>query len=250
MDSSDNCKDMMDCSCFDKDNELCYEMCSGGDGVISTKFGYLAANTYNCQYIHGCIFVNNCFGCDNIPKKLEYCILNKQYLKEEYEQMVPKIVAHMKETGEYGEFFPMKLSPFAYNESSAQIVYPLSKEDALAKGYQWKDADPKEYRKQSCLVPEDIKDVSDDVVNEVLACEDCGKNYRIIQQELKFYKRGGFSIPQKCPDCRHKERLKMKNPRFLVDRECDKCGAGMKTTYGSGRPEKVYCEKCYLEERS
>ena len=249
-DSSDNCKDMMDCSCFDKDNEVCYEMCSGGDRCIDTQFCYCAVNTYNCQYLMSCIFLKNCFGCDSVPRKVEYCILNRQYSKEEYEQLLPRIIEHMKSTGEYGEFFPIPLSPFAYNESTAQLIYPMKKEEAVAKGYRWRDSDPKEYQKQSYVVPAEIKDVDEGILNEVLACSDCGKNYKIIQQELKFYKRGGFSIPQKCPDCRHKERLKIKNPRVLVDRECDKCGDGIKSTYGSGRPEKVYCEKCYLEERS
>jgi hypothetical protein len=31
----------------------------------------------------------------------QYCILNKQYTKEEYEELVPKIIEHMKKTGEW-----------------------------------------------------------------------------------------------------------------------------------------------------
>jgi hypothetical protein len=41
--------------------------------------------------------------------------------------------------------------------------------------------------------------------------------------------------------------MKLKNPRKLYDRECDKCNIEMKTTYPPDYLEKVYCEKCYLE---
>jgi len=32
---------------------------------------------------------------------MKYCILNKQYSKEEYEELVPKIIEHMQKTGEW-----------------------------------------------------------------------------------------------------------------------------------------------------
>jgi hypothetical protein len=56
-----------------------------------------------------CLTVSNCFGCVGIKKK-EYCIFNKQYTKEEYERLREKLIEHMKDTGEWGEFFPVELS--------------------------------------------------------------------------------------------------------------------------------------------
>ncbi|HRI36281.1 MAG TPA: hypothetical protein PK765_04380 [bacterium] len=61
-----------------------------------------------------------------------YCILNKQYTEEEYNTLVPKIIAHMRETGEWGEFFSPNLSPFGYNETVAMEYFPLTKEQALS----------------------------------------------------------------------------------------------------------------------
>jgi hypothetical protein len=52
--------------------------------------------------------------------------LNKQYTKEEYEKLLPKIIAHMKKTGEWGEFFPISISPFNYEETPAMDYYPLT----------------------------------------------------------------------------------------------------------------------------
>ena len=44
--------------------------------------------------------VSNCFGCVGI-KNSSYCIFNKQYTKEQYEVLAPKIIEHMKKTGEW-----------------------------------------------------------------------------------------------------------------------------------------------------
>jgi hypothetical protein len=54
---------------------------------------------------------SNLFGCIGLRGK-EYCILNKQYTKEEYETLVPKIIEKMKADGEWGEFFHQRISPF------------------------------------------------------------------------------------------------------------------------------------------
>jgi hypothetical protein len=39
----------------------------------------------------------------------------------------------MKSTGEWGEFFPLPLSPFGYNETVAQDYFPLTSEEAIEK---------------------------------------------------------------------------------------------------------------------
>jgi hypothetical protein len=39
----------------------------------------------------------------------------------------------MKSTGEWGEFFPLSLSLFGYNETVAQDYFPLAQEEAIQK---------------------------------------------------------------------------------------------------------------------
>jgi len=56
---------------------------------------------------------------------------DKQYSKEEYLTLLPQIRAHMEKSDEWGMFFPIDLSPFAYNETMAQQDFPL-KEDGRA----------------------------------------------------------------------------------------------------------------------
>lgn len=241
--------------------EWVYEFLGGAVGIFKNAFIAFTANGLDHSYY--CILcVNGCshlFGCIGVRRK-EYCVLNRQYSEEEYEQLVPKIIEHMQRTGEWGEYFPVSISPFAYNETIAQEEFPLLKEEVLRRGWSWRDPDTKEYQPQTCTVPDDISTVSDDITTKLLACtcDDCGrsyphqggvcgKNYRITSQELRFYHRMKLPIPRKCPDCRHRDRLRLRNPRKLWDRTCDKCGKEIQTTYAPDRPESVYCESCYLQ---
>ena len=129
----------------------------------------------------------------------------------------------------------------------ASDYYPLSKDDALKKGYKWLDEDKKRYKPQNYELPDDITDTADDILKEVLACANCGKNYKILPLELNFYRKMELCIPRNCQDCRRKERNIKVASLELWDRKCDKCSVLMRTSYKQGRPEKVYCEKCYLE---
>jgi hypothetical protein len=157
--------------------------------------------------------------------------------------------------GEWGEFFPPSLSPFGYNETVAQEYYPLTKEEALSKGFNWSDYEPPPpqvdrviTREQMKKLPDNIKDIPDDILNWALTCEVTGKPYRIIKQELAFYREHNLPIPRRHPDQRHKDRMALRNPRKLYDRTCMKCNKPIKTTYAPDRPEIVYCEACYLNE--
>ena len=268
-----NPKDLQDCSYVGL-GELAYECCECFPIPFQSAFNINSYTGSNLLYCDGCM--NNCrdlFGCVSLKQK-QYCILNKQYTKEEYEMLVPKIIEHMKKplvvdrlsnigevnsnnddkrqtinVPEWGEFFPLTLSFFAYNETEAQNCFPLREEEVLQRGWKWMDASTAETRLIVSVqeIPDSISDVSDDICKQILQCEISGKPYKIIPQELKFYRTMGLPIPRKCFNQRHAERVALRNPRKLWDRECAKCFKGMKTTYGPGRTEVVYCEECYLE---
>lgn len=65
------------------------------------------------------------FGCCGI-RHGKNAVLNKNYSQQEYETLCGKIIDHMKSIGEWGEFFPLTLSPFGYNETVAQDYFPVS----------------------------------------------------------------------------------------------------------------------------
>lgn len=224
----------MDFSMWGLRCELLYECNGCGYDVYRTLFSnHCWQGITDVLYCDSCFpSVKNCFGCFGL-KRAQYCILNKQYSQGEYEMLVPRIIAHMRETGEWGEFFPIALSPFAYNEALCNEFFPLSKEEILAKSWKWRE--------------EEIPKASEGET-DVRTCAVTGKPYKVIPQELRLYERLGLSLPEKCPAQRHRERLARKNPRKLWSRTCAKCQKSMQTTYSPERPEIVYCEECYLRE--
>jgi hypothetical protein len=215
------------------------------DNSYMTHFSMWCWQDKNVLYSDNCHSCEHLFGCIGLKRK-KYCILNKQYTKEEYEKMVGTIIERMMADGEWGEFFPMRFSPFCFNETAAQEYFPLTKEDVTKRGLHWRDRDPKEYQKQTAEIPEKIQDVPDTIVNEVLACLECKRNFKILKQELDFYRTLKIPAPRLCYECRWAERVQRRNPRKLWNRACAKCSKPISTTFSPERPEIVYCESCYL----
>jgi hypothetical protein len=145
--------------------------------------------------------------------------LNKQYTREEYEKLVAEIIEHMQTTGERGEFFPLSLSPFGYNETVANEYFPLTKEEALSKGYKRSDysTDPKLPENAELLHPATIPAeerkalVNDDtILKKVIICEESQRPFTIQKLELAFYRKMGLPLPKLHPDIRHEKRMKQR----------------------------------------
>lgn len=233
-----------------KSSELLYEW-ENLVNCYKCLFSTTMNHSSNLLYCDICLSCKDCFWCFWLRNK-QYFILNKQYTKEEYNELVPKIIEHMKQTWEWWEFFPASLSSFAYNETVAQEYFPLTKEECLNKGYKWKDEDDKIPNVTKIIpaerIPDDIKNIPDDILNWAIKCEISWRPYKIIPQELAFYREHNIPVPHLHPDERHKARMKLRNPRKLYDRKCMKCQKQIQTTYAPDRPETVYCEECYLKE--
>ncbi|MDD5146416.1 MAG: hypothetical protein PHN39_01570 [Candidatus Pacebacteria bacterium] len=266
--------------------ERCYEFFDGlgGSRLFFNAVVYNSSDVYYCMNCHNC---SNLFACIGLRNK-QYCILNKQYTKESFDELRTKIIQHMNDMPytdkkgrvyRYGEFFPPELSPFCYNETIAQEYFPLTKEQALEQGYSWKDPEPRDYQitMKTNQLPDHIKDVPDSILQEVIECahqgncnEQCTTAFRIIPQELQFYRKMNLPLPRLCPNCRHYQRLKQRNPLKLWKRQCqchgthssnnlyqnttthnhgtNPCPNTFQTSYSPDRPEIVYCEECYLKE--
>lgn len=245
-----NCQDML----YLAESEYCY------NGIMVTGykqlFSYLVVHGSNNLYCDLCTNCEYCFGCIWLQNK-KYCILNKQYSKEEYENIVPLLIEKMKKDKEWGEFFPQEHSIFDYNESIAIENFPLTKSEAIKHWFQWTD---KEYpinipegmaRIEAQDLPElDSLDenIEKKILNTAIICKESRKPFRIIKPELEFYKKYKIPLPRKHHDIRHTARSKFRNPRKFYDRKCDKCGVEIKTTYSPNRPETIYCKTCYTKE--
>lgn len=285
-------KDSMDHTYWGRGTELVYDSMSVGVQCSMVRFcnECWESNT-DITYSMNCHGSSHLFGCLGLRKK-EYCILNKQYTKEEYEALVIKIIEHMgimlykDEQGReypFGEYFPPNISPWGYNEVIAQEYFPRSKDQVLSLGCQWIHVPEKEYGISilSSDLPDAIQDTDDGIRNKVIGCvhegaceHNCTRAYRILQAELDFYRQRKVPLPRLCPNCRHGERLRKRNPMGLWERRCDcgqtenlklktenmhqntaehfhskePCSNSFESSYALERQEKVYCEQCYQME--
>jgi hypothetical protein len=200
------------------------------------------------DYCDNCHNSKHLFGCYGM-KKNEYCILNRQYTREEYETLRPKLIEHMTKTGEWGEFFPHKDTSFPYNHTKANDYYPLTKDESLAQGYGWHDEDKKDFAPSSInSIPDHIKDAPDSTPQGTLSCEETGKNFRTTPQEFKLYRRLGLPLPRRHPDTRFYDRLVFLHKRQLFDRTCPNCNTKVLSVFSQKDTEKILCEKCYLKK--
>jgi len=235
-------KDSYDCSNIYIKPQLHYQM-MGTLEAFHVAFSIYCFHSQNILYSQQIYNSKDLFGCMGLRRK-QYCVFNKQYTREEYEALVPKIVEHMKKTEEWGQFFPPKFAAHGYNESLASEYCPLKPAEVKARGWNWKRDDSEAaYQGPNVEVPDNIRDVPDDITERILSSE---KLYKVIPQELRFYRQLGLPIPRKSPDERYDERLRLRNPRKLYDRACAKCQLPIKSTFAPGRPETIACEKCYL----
>jgi hypothetical protein len=203
------------------------------------------------QYCDSCHNSNELFGCVGV-KKGSYMILNKQYSKEEYVELKAKLIEHMKETGEYGEFFPVELSPFAYNETQAQVYFPMVKEDALQRGFRWKDDMPGTYGKETVApenIPDKITDIPDSFTKEIFRCVRTDRNYNVPEFELAFYRQHNIPFPRLYPDERYKDRIHLRPERRLYDGVCAVSGTAIKVAYPPDhRPKMIVSDEVYKKE--
>jgi hypothetical protein len=259
--SATDIKDSLDLYHVGVNLSLCYE-CHGSTRVSNCQFCHLCYDNMNVSYGDTCQNSQNLFGCVSV-KKGEYMIFNKKYLKADYEVLKEKIIEHMKETKEYGEFFPPEIAPVYYNETQGNLYMPISKQEILAKGWQWEDNVPGTFGKEtigSGAIPDKIADIPDSYLSEIFICMDCSKNYNVVKNELSFYRKENIPFPRICPNCRYKRRFYLRPPRKLWHRKCmcEKkihtnhldvvCPNEFETTYKPDRLEKVYCEGCYNKE--
>lgn len=271
-----------------------YEALTCGEEVSRIRFSWECwPGSRDIEYSVHCRSSSNLFGCVGLKKK-QYCILNKQYSKDDYFKLRNRIIEHMnsmpyvvtRDTGQetwkivykYGEFFPPEFSPFAYNETIAQDFFALSEVEAKSKGFLWREPERREYETtiNGEDLPDDIKDVQDSILKEIIKCSDCGRAYRVIEMELAFLRRIILPIPRKCPECRFKDRFRFVNSPKFWHAKCQCAGTSsdmrhgtsdmvytnavphfhgdahcpneFETSYAPGRPEIIYCEKCYQQE--
>lgn len=261
-----NLKDSMDVSAGGDTSELLYETYGVTSNASRCFFSVGGGNCQNIWYSDWATNCTNIFGCISLRNK-QFCILNRQYSKQEYEQLTAQIKDQMLQlpytdargrTYGFGEFFPTELSAYAYNESFAYNFYPKTKEDVVQEGWRWQEPAVRSYQitKQPHDLPDHIQDIDDSICNEIIGCEhegtcnhECTTAFRITPKELVFHKEMNVALSRLCPNCREAERFLWKKGYHLWKRQCMKpgCENEFETAFNPAGAEIVYCDRCYKE---
>ena len=252
-------KESYDYSGWGANAQLIYESHSSGENVSNVKFSYCGyTESMDVEYSIWTIAGKDNFGCVNLKRK-KYCILNKEYSKEEYEKLRAQIIEDMKknpyvdEKGRvwsYGEFLPTMFSLFGYNECSMMKFAPKTKEEALAEGLPWFDAEKAEHAPtiSGDALPQTMAETNESILNEIVGCSDCGRGYKVGQMEWTLLKKMELPLPSNCPQCRINKMFRRLNPIALFNRNCAKCSNKITTAFAPERKEIVYCADCYQKE--
>ncbi len=218
------------------------------DGGYQIKHSARSIGRYS-EYLDLCQEVEYCFGCVGLRKK-KYCILNKQYTKEEYENLRDKIVKDMTKRREYGKFLPYSMGLGYYNFSNAMVYFPnITKEEVITKGGYWSEEDLSSHDGISSLeLPDSISGTSPDIVKQALVCPETKYRFNIAASEYDFHKRKNFALPRLHFDRRIlKQAVKMTTTRSYPYK-CFYCGKDIMAYYP---PEwgykKIACEECYKQ---
>ena len=247
--SSKIIKDSLGTTGYGTKSELLLEVVATGycSNVIGSYWAEHSQNILYSFYIANC---HDCIGCDAI-RHAQYSIFNKEYEKEEYEKLKEHIIKELTELGIHGLMMPANIAPFSYNESIAQDNMPMTKEETLAMGFRWEDDIQMTKGRETIgleQIPDHIKDVKDEITKEILSCIKCERNYKITEQELRFYRKMVLPIPRECFYCRHQDRISRRGPFNFFIRKCSHCGDDTHTNLTEKIAPILYCEKCYQQE--
>ena len=179
-------------------------------GGIGTHDVYCSLQIADCSNIYYSQYMDNshhCIGCIWLKNK-SYCILNKQYTKEEWEILAEKIFASMEADGTLGDFFPASMNPFYFNDTLAYLIDDtFTKEEIEKDGYLWRDEPIR------ADIPDGMKIVKnteldifqwlsesgewyiDPEVLKVVISDEKGNYYRIVQMEYDFLMKHALPLP-------------------------------------------------------
>lgn len=183
--------------------------------VVNSGFVH---NVFYSYFVTNCSF---CLGCIWLQNK-SYCILNKQYTKEDWHEKVDEIFSQMQKDGTLGEFFPATMNPFYFNDTAAYLIDPsFTKEEVTAKWYLRRDEPikvdipawvqtikTKELKDYEWWDSEWNWNISDEILKKVIL-DPQGNAYRIIPMELEFLRKYELPLPRKHRLDRMKENFRI-----------------------------------------
>ena len=179
---------------------------------------WAAENIYNVTYVdfgatniyYSCdiISCSYCIWCVGLKNK-QFCILNKEYSKEERFELANKIFTQMGKDWILGQFFPWWMNPFYFNDTAACLIDDsFTKEEVAKAGYLRRDGEIKVDIPQWADVVETQnlasyewfdeqwnRQINPDILKKVIKDEKWNY-YRIVKMEYDFLMKHALPLPE------------------------------------------------------
>ena len=216
------------------DIRCCYDM-------IQCKWMEYCAHCFQCEH---------CFGCCGLVGK-KYHIFNISYSPEEYEKRKATIIAHLKNSGEYGNFFPGSFAASPYEESLSGFYWALTQQQAQRYGFWLRNEQLK--RASDALDASEIPDRSDgaaaDIAQKVFWDTVEHRPFQISDADVAFARDLGVPLPYTYYMRRLQENFRLiPFSGILRKTTCGKCSKQTETGWSQDFDGRILCEECYLKE--
>lgn len=202
-------------------DERMYDVCVWGSGVSNDFYGVcgwgtaqkiyiwqsigMSSNIYYSRHIDGCSY---CLGCTGLKNK-SFCILNKQYTKEEWFELADRIFAQMESDEILWSFFPWWMSPFYFNDTVAYLIDDsFVKEEITKEGYLRRDEEIKvdipvgaeivqsrDLASYQGYNQEGQREINSEILKKVIV-DKKWNSYRIVKMEYDFLLKHGLPLPE------------------------------------------------------
>jgi CxxC-x17-CxxC domain-containing protein len=255
---------------------------SFGYNTYNVNFSWFIAESTNLDYCIDMESCEDCIFCIWLRNK-KYCILNKQYSKEDYFIEKEKIIGDLILSWKWWNFIPFEASPFPYNDTLAydyfkvnKVIFSDWKEEVIDSNSIWivkvlwndfiSDAELDLWwekikikwrtKNKEINIPENmeilnskniknIDEVWDDILKKAIICEETGRPFRIIKQELDYLKKKWFPIPRIHQENRIDKVFSDRPTWQMFTWICDKCEKETLSVFKNKPKHKVYCAECY-----
>jgi hypothetical protein len=150
-----------------------------------------------------------------------------------------------------GDFPPIELSYFGYNDSVANDLYFLSKDEIIKNNYPFQQNQHRDIFTDTIsseLLPDSIHDVADDILEKIITSPKTQRQYKITKDELIFYRKHNIPLPRESFYERYNRRFKLSTSFKLYKSKSSKSGIDIVTCYDPKESHIVWSEDEYKAE--
>ena len=188
------------------------------ENIYNSTMVSFSSNIYYSYSLDSCSY---CLWCIWLKNK-SFCILNKQYTKEERYELANKIFEKMDQDWSLWKFFPPSMNPFYFNDTVAYLIDDtFTKEEVTKEGYLWREEkiavdipknleiiytgkkDENDEKGKKGKVLSDFqwfdtnwnRQIDPEILKKVIVDEQ-GNYYTIQKLELEFLQKYGLPLPE------------------------------------------------------